>query len=279
MCELLAISSQLPTHAGFSLEKLTSHSQHAKDDKFSNRDGWGVAYYEGRDVTLLREPQPASESKLVQFIEQNIPPTQLLISHIRQATKGDLTLKNTHPFMRELGGCMHVFAHNGDAQSIQGTPNFTINRFQPIGDTDSEYAFCSLLDKLVPLWEKNKGEVPLLKQRFEIVSEFAKNLKNLGPANFLYADSDVLFAHADKRTQDDGEIKPPGLYKLMRQCNSETEHELEMNGLKLSQAHEMKSESLQQVAILASVPLTDEEWQPIGEGEVLVFSEGKQLII
>ncbi len=279
MCELLAISSQLATHTGFSLKKLASHSYYDNQQKISNPDGWGVAYYEDNDVTLLREPQAASESKLVRFIEKNIQPTKLLISHIRKATDGTLALKNTHPFRRELGGCMHVFAHNGDAKGIQQNPQFKTQRFQPLGDTDSEHAFCHLLDQLAALWKNSKnGQLPALSARHEIVCEFAEKLSKLGPANFLYADSDVLFAHADKRTQEDGIIKPPGLYRLTRRCNRETQQSLVRNGVTLTRTRaktDSKEALQQQVTILASVPLTEEEWLPVQQGEVLIVANGK----
>ncbi len=269
MCELLAISSQKPTHTGFSLSKLASHS-HYNDEKFSNHDGWGVAYYEGKDATLLREPQSASDSQLVRFIEKNIPPTQLLISHIRKATQGKRALWNTQPFARELSGRMHIFAHNGDFSAIQNLPEFTSKAFTPIGNTDSEHAFCYLLDKIKSLWDQHSS--PSISQRYDIICHFAERLRQYGPANFLYADSELLFAHAHQRIQDDGEIKPPGLYLLNRQCDGKSEEKFKKHGLNLHN-------TTQEVNIIASVPLTDEKWQPINEGEVLIFSEGQRIFI
>ena len=78
-----------------------------------NPDGWGVAYYEGVDVLLLREPAPAAESPMVQFLDRHAPRSELIISHVRRATYGDRKLANTQPFQRVLGGRTHVFAHNG----------------------------------------------------------------------------------------------------------------------------------------------------------------------
>lgn len=49
-----------------------------------------------------------------------------------------------------------------------------------------------------------------------IVTRFAADMRALGPANFLYADSDVLFAHGHRRIQAGGEIAPPGLWHLQR---------------------------------------------------------------
>ena len=78
-----------------------------------NPDGWGVAYFEGRDAMLLREHEPAAESPMVQFLNSHAPRSNLIISHVRRATYGDRMLANTQPFQRVLGGRTHIFAHNG----------------------------------------------------------------------------------------------------------------------------------------------------------------------
>nr|WP_288756156.1 class II glutamine amidotransferase [uncultured Pseudomonas sp.] len=52
--------------------------------------------------------------------------------------------------------------------------------------------------------------MPTLKQRLDLIASFAIELRKLGPANFMYADGDVLFAHADRRLQvDTGLVAPP----------------------------------------------------------------------
>ena len=158
LCELFAMSSRYPTTVGFSLETLARRGGREGPHK----DGWGVAYFEGHDVFLLRETRSASSSGLVQFMEQHGPPSSLVISHIRLATRGDPVLWNTHPFQRELGGRAHVFAHNGNLEGIWDHCTLQSTRFIPIGDTDSEFAFCCLLEKLVPLWANAGRKVPSL---------------------------------------------------------------------------------------------------------------------
>jgi len=274
MCELLTISSQYPANMGFSLNRLASHSQYCDNEIFSNPDGWGVAYYQGNDVTLLREPQSANNSELVRFIEKHIPATDLLISHIRKATQGNRSLNNTQPFIRELAGRMHVFAHNGDFPDIKKSSEFLLQHFHTVGETDSEHAFCYLLDQLKLPWLKHPHQSPSIRQRFDLISQFAEKLRQYGPANFVYSDSEVCFAHAHKRIQEDCEIKPPGLYLLNRDCEMKgTETNINEHGINIQ-----KIQKKQQIFIVASVPLTaDEKWQAVDEGEVLVFSKGKQI--
>jgi predicted glutamine amidotransferase len=113
-----------------------------------NVDGWGVAFHDGRDARLYKEPEPARDSPLLGFIERHLHPTHLLISHIRRATVGGNSLANTQPFVRELGGRVHLFAHNGGFGGIETWFARSVHRFHPVGDTDSEKSFCLLLDRL-----------------------------------------------------------------------------------------------------------------------------------
>lgn len=265
MCELFAMSSRAPTTVSFSLEQLARRG----GAEGPHRDGWGVGFYESNDVFLLREPKAASESALVQYIEQHAPPSSLVISHIRRATHGDRGLRNTQPFIRELAGRTHLFAHNGDLRGIEQSHEFLPGRFLPVGDTDSERAFCNLLERLTPLWEASGGSVPPLASRLDVVTIFAADLRPLGPANFLYADADVLFVHAHRRQQPNGDEGPPGLYLLQRSC-PEMEDELSGAGVTLTREQ-------QEVTLVASVPLTDEPWRALDEGEVVVLAGGEVL--
>jgi glutamine amidotransferase len=251
MCELLAMSARVPTNLSSSLAELARHG----GETGPHRDGWGVAYMRDGDAFLVREPDAAAGSELLAFLQQRDSPSALVIAHIRRATQGARLLRNTQPFERELGGHVHLFAHNGmlpgiERSRLRGRAN------RPIGDTDSEHAFCALLDRLRPLWMRGR---PSLLDRFQEVARFATELRTLGPANFLYSDGELIFAHGHRRRVDDGEIKPPGLHVLCRQCVERTA-------------------VTQQVALVASVPLTAEAWRPLAEGEVIVLREGRVIL-
>ena len=109
MCELFAMSSRLPADIAFSLEAFSRHG----GLEGPHKDGWGIAHFVDHDVQLVKEPLPASDSACVRFIHDNPFTATLVVSHIRKATRGAVALKNCQPFTRELGGRMHVFAHNG----------------------------------------------------------------------------------------------------------------------------------------------------------------------
>jgi glutamine amidotransferase len=204
MCELFAMSSAAPTDIRFSLSIFAQHGAIGQRPV----DGWGLAFYDECDVRLYKEPEPAGQSDWVSFIDQRKQPSNLVLSHIRRATQGAISLRNTQPFIRELGGRQHVFAHNGNLPAISQQMAGRWRRFQPIGQTDSEIAFCVLLESLSVLWV-DRG-VPSVEDRASIIRSVVAEFRELGPANFLYADGDVLFAHGHRRMQPDGTLRLRG---------------------------------------------------------------------
>ena len=197
------------------------------------------------------------------------PSTNLAISHIRHATRGTVRLSNTQPFVRELGGRTHVFAHNGDLPDIEASAVLAIGPYRPVGQTDSERAFCALLARLRPLWEA--AAPPSLQARMALLAAFAADLRALGPANFLYADGDALFAHGHRRMhRASPRPEPPGLWALQRHCASADPAPDCDAGVSIAQVERA-------ALFIASVPLTDEAWRPLSEGELVAVRHGEVL--
>ncbi len=269
MCELFSMSSREPATVSISLDEFSRHGGLTGPHK----DGWGVVFYVGRDIHVVREDSEASKSASIKFIKAHNYRSSMVISHIRQASSGGVNMSNTQPFYRELGGRMHVFAHNGDLPGIKAHGLRKLGHFLPIGDSDSEYAFCRLLARMEKLWQGRRQ--PALRARMEVVSEFATDIRGRGPANFLYSDSDTLFIHGHKRTQvEDDEIRPPGLYTLCRTCQTKAPKRKPIGGLEIGLSGKNKK---QKVLLVASVPLTKEGWEPLGDGEQLAVSHGEVL--
>lgn len=270
MCELLSISSDHPVDVKFSLTQFAEHGGKTGP----HRDGWGIAYYEGRDVRRIREAEAASSSDWVRFIEHHDLRSQIVIGHIRYAVTGGRCLSNTQPFTRELGGRVHVFAHNGDIPGIFASDQFRLRRFAPIGDTDSEHAFCLLMDRMESVWQ-NAADGPTREERMAVIVQFADEMRELGSANFLYSDGELIFAHSHRR-----KISGPdsdygtGLHFLCRSCQRETAEKFSTPGLSISGLSHSKA-AIQNVVLVASVPLTDESWSPLSTGEIIMISNGE----
>ncbi len=232
-----------------------------------NPDGWGVAYYQGGDALLLREPVPAAESPMVKFLDRHAPRSDLIISHVRRATFGERKLANTQPFQRVLGGHTHVFAHNGfvPPSRISGMSSW----LTPQGNTDSEDLFCQLLGYLEPLW--SGGSVPTLEQRLDVVTRFAGEILERGASNFLYSDGVNLFAHGHRQTvPGDAVSDEPGLYVKKFQSKAGSNMAIPCQGL-----HTEGRCSYQ--ALVATLPLNGSKWQPLKAGEIACFEQGRRV--
>jgi glutamine amidotransferase len=267
MCELFCLSSGQPTTVSFSLERLARHGALGQ----ANVDGWGLAFYDDRDVRLYKEPEPAGESAWLTYILGRDLETAMAISHIRRASQGALTHANTQPFSRELAGRMHVFAHNGDLRGLPGLEPNALEVFTPVGQTDSELAFCLLLENLAPLWLRR--EPPSAEARLTVVRAFADDMRTRGEANFLYSDGELLFAHAHRRRPFDGVHNQPGLWRLDHAATAATASMAD-HGVNIATRADVRP-----ITLVASVPLTDDAWTPLEEAEIAVLAAGRVAII
>jgi predicted glutamine amidotransferase len=257
MCELLAMSSRLPTTINFSLTEFARHG----GETGPHADGWGIAYAMGRDFRIIKEPGPAAESDCVRYIEAHRFRSQIVISHIRKASlPKTLSFENTHPFDRELCGRRFVFAHNGHLPGIAGLAAEGPRRFKPLGETDSEQAFCLILNRLSARCEAAGGYDP--RQLWAVLRELSPRLLALGRCNLLLSDGQWLFAHGDN-----------SLYSVTRTCAAET-HRLASDELRV----ELQHDGPQRASLVATVPLTQsEDWEPLARGEIRVFHEGERI--
>ncbi len=262
MCELFAMSSFKPAEASFSLDEFSKHG--GLTDR--HKDGWGIAYYDDNDARIIKEACSASESAYLDFIKSRSILSTIIISHIRLATRGEVSVRNTQPFTRELGGKRHVFAHNGDFLNLEEKLDIREKQFRPIGNSDSELSFCYLMEIMATIWDKENS--PDLTQRLKIFTLFAHEMREYGIANFIYSDSDYIFIHSHKRlVNEDGTVASPGLHILQRSCPIETPNEID--GLELS------VKEAQEVVLAASVPLSNENWIAMEEGEIKVLQNGR----
>lgn len=265
MCELLGLSSRQETTINLSLTVLAQRGENPR----MHGDGWGIAFHEGKDVRLIKDAGPAKNSQWVEFIKQREIHAHDIIAHIRKSTIGVSNYSNTHPFTRELRGRVHSFAHNGTLKMISDDPRFIPKDYFPIGETDSEQAFCVLMDRMKPLWEES-GAKPSIAERMKVVQTLADDARSLGPANFLYSDGDAFFAHGDERHDPiTNKLIWPGLYYLIVECDP--------NQYIISDAPEsgFKAEGNDDVITLfASVPLNDKEWIPLERGQVIAVIKG-----
>jgi len=185
MCQLLGMNCNKPASISFSFEGFSRRG--GQTDEHS--DGWGIAFFEDRGCRLIVDDKSSVSSPLAELVKRNPVKSCNVVAHIRKATQGPVALENSHPFKRELWGRSWVFAHNGHLKNF--APELS-GAFRAVGATDSERAFCLLMQKL----HERFGDLqPPVEALHEALQEFAREIATHGVFNFLLSNGEVQFAH------------------------------------------------------------------------------------
>lgn len=223
-----------------------------------HNDGWGIAFFEGGGVRHFVDHEAAIASPIADLIKRWPIKSTNVIAHIRKATQGRVALENCHPFVRELWGRYWVFAHNGDLKSF--TPTLD-GAFRPVGTTDSEWAFCYLLQELRRRFGDTPPQLAALKPALqELTAEIAAH----GTFNMILSDGAALYAHCSTQ-----------LHYIVRQHPFAT---AKLSDEDLSVDFSEVTTPADRVAIIVTAPLTaNETWTAFESGELKVFVDGAPL--
>lgn len=254
MCELLGIGSSTPIDIAFSFSGFVLRGGQTGP----HADGWGVALYDNDHFArMFLEAQPAWSSPLTRFLKDNPIETQLAVAHIRKKTRGEARLVNTHPFRRVLHGRHFVFAHNGTLPTIRSRP---LAVESPLGDTDSEHAFCLVLERLRDAFPDAWPDDPVVLG--DALFRIANDVGGDGIFNFLLADGRTLFARCGDHLCHIVRRPPFGHATLVDEEMSVDFSQVLRRGGSL--------------AVAATAPLTrDEEWVTATPGTLWVFRDGE----
>ena len=252
MCELLALNFNQPVSPDISFRAFRRRGD-------GNPDGWGLAFYADESAQVFKEPICVDRSELSDFL-RNYPfvQSQIVIGHVRLATAGNVCRRNTHPFTREHAGREYVFAHNGTLKG-EYRSELPIGRFNPIGDTDSEHVFCSVLDQVC-----TRGAAGWTADDFEWLHGAFQRVNRFGHFNCLFSDGRYLFAYHDKEGYN-------GLNYLRREAPFGTIHLVDEDfTVQITEEH-----TTEKGYVLATRKLTDENWVSFQPGQLVVFKDGE----
>ena len=265
MCQLLGMNCNTPTDIGFSFagfRKRGGETDH-------HEDGFGIAFFEKNDngrtgLRLFHDDKPSYLSPVADLVNHYPIKAMNVIAHIRKATTGGIGLASTHPFVREVWGEPWVFAHNGQmsesfirrTERLHATGN--AEHYAPIGDTDSELAFCYLLNRLKATFKKRPSDEAL----FAFLTAQCRYLSGNGLFNCLISNGNWQLAYA-------GSL----LFYLTRKAPFGEAH---LSDGEMAVNFNDVTTSTDRVTILVTIPLTsNEKWQQLAVDECVVFADGE----
>ena len=253
MCQLLGMNANTPTDVTFSFTGFAQRAGRTAD----HTDGWGIAFFEGHGVRHFVDHQRAIDSPVAELIRRYPIKSCNVIAHIRKATQGAVSLENCHPFVRELWGSYWVFAHNGDLKDFRPRLH---GHFRPVGSTDSEHAFCWIMQELA----KAHASLPPVGELTLTLKDLAAHIAPRGTFNFLLSNGHALWAHASTQLHWIERRHPFATAQL-------ADEDLQVDFEPLTTPSD-------RVAVIATAPLTrNERWTAFAPGELGVFVQGQRL--
>lgn len=251
MCELLGMSANVPTDIRFSFSGLMQRGGRTGP----HRDGWGIAFYEGRGCRTFHDPHPSVDSEIARLVQRYPIKSLNVICHIRRANRGRVGLANTHPFTRELWGRVWAYAHNGQLKAVKRKP---LDSYRPVGTTDSEHAFCWLLGRIRERFPYPPSRPATL---WRYLYALCRELDEHGICNLLLCDSRHLYAYCSNHLCWLTRRHPFGPAQLLD------------DDLQVDFARETTPADI--VSVIATRPLTtNETWTTMTPGALAVFHEG-----
>lgn len=249
MCRLLGLIANQSVDLEFSLGRFKKYAA-------GNRDGWGLGWYENGTTMVYKEAGLASANTAYDQRAHEVH-SKIIIAHVRQATKGKPARVNSHPFQYQTW----LFAHNGSVprEALLGRLTETYKK-DIEGQTDSETYFRWILQCIS---EKGNAVEGIKKVLAEIVR--TNDSSNVSGLNFLMSDGLRLYAF---RFSNPESLNYYSLYYLLR--NPGERQPSEFISKETSALVRSKSLSGQRAVLVCSEKLTEENWQEIKPGQLLV---------
>ena len=150
-------------------------------------------------------------------------------------------------------------AHNGQ---LSGYKSLETGNFRPVGETDSEKAFCWLLHKLTQRYPRTPGNMTAV---FKYIASLASELREKGVFNMLLSDGRYVMAFCSTNLFWITRRAPFGVAKLLDQ-------DVEIDFQRETTPNDV-------VTVIATQPLTgNETWQKIMPGEWVLFCLGDRVV-
>ena len=229
----------------------------------SHSQGWGFGWYPGDEQSAMVTKDPAARNTQVlmdALTDWAHFRSTVFFCKVRGASKG-YSLKETQPFSRSFAGRDWLFMHNGDVDKVEleklhGKKNRV---FEPIGNTDSELAFCNFLSLLQEGDTRKLSDVAP-----EMLHAWWKRLDMLGSADMTLSDGDsVVCFH--------GTQSPKAMYYMRIQPpNNQELYIADAAQISLSNPRDTYRTAL----MVTSMPFASGNWFEMLPGQMIIARRG-----
>ena len=262
MSQLLAMSFDVAASPSIWLRELVASDPSAASAASAAGAGWGFAWYPGNAwaASVIRDPRPVSDNGLTEVLRDwDRFRASTFLCHIRGAAKrpGE---QDTHPFARAYAGRDFTFAHNGqlDQAAARGLWEQYDNVYEPVGTTDSEQAFCWLLNRMRASGARSFADVG-----YDVLRQWLGELNALGTLNAVLSDGQDLVVYSDASG-----FRP---LHFVRRVPPHAQTRLENAVVTLD--HSDPLDVNRTLLLVATTPMGD-DWTCVGPGHMLVARRG-----
>ena len=199
--------------------------------------GWGLAVLGTEGAVIEKESLEASRSNYLRERLSAPIESKLLLAHIRYATIGHVEYKNCHPFTGRDAAGRRWTLSHNG--TIFDCPALSKYFGMQRGETDSERILLYLLDRLNAA-QRDVGNGLRFSERFDLLDALVSDMSGGNKLNLMLSDGRDLYIHTNCR---------------------DTLFSLEKGG----------------AVLFATVPLTDEDWEPVPFTTLLAYRDGKRV--
>ena len=225
--------------------------------------GWGIAWYPNDNQAAFVKKDPVARGTDVQMEsldDWNNFRSTVFFCKAKGAARG-YTYNEMQPFSRSFAGQDWLFMHNGDLDRQKlAQLHLDKSRFlEPLGNTDSELAFCYLLGKVIATEARKLSDVPS-----DILHSWFQQLDALGSADMCISDGVTIacfYGTQSERKLYYTRLSPPD---YPHELNSETVT------IGLNDPRDTYRTSL----IVSSTAYDAGSWMPMQPGQLLIAKRG-----
>lgn len=281
MCRLFGFKGALPTKLSFFLVDASNSlvKQSVLDSrKISNSQGWGIGFYQNSRAYIQKRASSASFDFNFKFLTDFIT-TDTMIAHVREATVGEISDHNAHPFLYNNW----LWAHNGTINGFELLRSTILQKLGPDlafdikGTTDSEYFFylflANLKTKVTDLFSEYIDPIIIRATFIDTIREINTLGVNVGidkphKLNVIVSNGKVMLAsrfgnslyYAVRSNKLQGDVK---LYKDNTNLK-----------LRFDSSGDTHSKTKNESVMIASEPINQEDkWLEMPEQSVILINE------